>query len=132
MKHKTETYTSTYVFSAVQQEEVKQIYQKYQPPEEGKLSSAEDEKMKCLRRLDKSVNRYGAAAALLTGSLGAVIHGIGISLIQRADIFVLGTIIAVVGVVLILFVYPVYRYAAKRRRKKIKPEILKLCKELMK
>lgn len=133
MKHQTEAYTSTYVFSAEQQREVKQIYQRYLPQEKGKRTpSAEDEKLERLRRLDRSVTKYGAVAALLDGAIGAAVHGTGISLVQGKDLFVPGSAIAVVGLVLFLLAYPVYSYAAKKRRQKVEPEILKLCKELMK
>ncbi|MGM9608338.1 MAG: hypothetical protein ACI3XJ_12620 [Oscillospiraceae bacterium] len=133
MKHRTETYDSTYVFSAEQQKEVKEIYQRYLPQEEGKgTPSAEEEKLERLRKLDHSVTRYASTAALLDGVIGAAVHGAGISLVQGKDLFVSGTVIAVVGLILFLLAYPIYSCAAKKRRRKVEAEIIKLCEELMK
>lgn len=133
MKHRTETYDSTYIFSAEQQEEVKKIQQKYSSPDQNKKDlSAEEEKMERLRKLDKSVTNCGTIAALIDGAIGAIVHGIGIALVQRKDIFMLGSVIAVGGLTLFLLAYPVYSYVAKRQRQRVEPEILKLCKELLK
>lgn len=128
-----QTCTSTYVFSARQQEEVRKIYQRYALPRESKPSpSAEEQKLERLHRLDRSVFRLGILAALLHGCLGAAIHGAGIVLSQNTARFVPGMIIAVVGIVLFLFSFRVYSHIARKQRRKVEPEILRLCQELMK
>lgn len=133
MTRKGETYDSTYVFSSDQQEEVKKIYQKYAPREAGKkMLSEEEEKMERLRKLDRSVTRAGAIAALASGLCGGVIHGIGTALIQDETTFALGTVIAVIGLALFLASYPACCFAGKKQRSKVEAEIRKLCKELMK
>lgn len=133
VKHRTEGCTSTYVFSARRQEEVKKLYEKYAPPEQNRQApSEEEEKLERLRRLDQSVTRRGAAAAAVAGGLGAAAHAGGIILIQGEDTFVLGTVVALVGLVLFLLTYPACCLAAKRQRNRVEPEILKLCKELLK
>lgn len=131
MERKTGAYNATYVFSTDQQEEVKKIYQKYSSRERKPLSE-EEEKMEQLRRLDRSVTRAGTNAALLTGTCGAVVHGIGIALVQGVTMFVLGTGIAIVGLMLFLASYPAYCFVVKKKRRKVEAQILKLCKELMK
>lgn len=133
MEHKGGTYDSTYVFSTDRQEEVKKIYQKYSLQTGSKKTpSEEDEKMELLRKLDKSVTRAGAIAAILTGICGAVVHGIGTALIQEETMFALGTVIAIAGLLLFLVSYPIFCIVVKKRRQKVEAQILALCKELMK
>lgn len=133
MEHKRGTYDSAYVFSTDRQEEVRKICQKYSPRDgNGKALSEEDGKMERLRRLDRSVARSGTLAALLTGACGAVIHGLGTVLIRNEATFAPGTALALAGLALFLAAYPVYCAAAKKQRRRVEAEILKLCKELMK
>lgn len=133
MNRKGEVYDSTYVFSSDQQAEVQKIYQKYSPQKEDKkVRSEEEEKMERLRKLDKSVTRAGTFAGVWAGLCGAIIHGIGIALIQGETLFALGTVIAIIGLALFLAAYPICSFAAKKQRCKVEAQILELCKELMK
>ena len=133
MEHQAGSYDSTYVFSAERQEEVRKIYQKYAPRKgSAKPPSGEEEKMEQLRRLDRSVTRAGSAAALLTGLCGAVIHGVGTSLIRGETTFLPGTALALAGLALFLAAYPVYCFVVKKQRRRVEAQILTLCRELMK
>ena len=93
-----------------------------------------------LRRLDASVYSKASAAALAVGIVGALIMGIGMSLVMTDIGAVLGTILAmvigigigVVGIVLVCLAYPIYNRTLKKEREKIAPEILRLTDELMK
>ena len=123
-----------YTYSAKEQEEIKAIRKKYAASEE-----AED-KMTQLRRLDASVYSKASAAALAVGIVGALIMGIGMSLVMTDIGAVLGTVLAmiigisigVVGIVLVCLAYPIYNRTLKKEREKIAPEILRLTDELMK
>ena len=123
-----------YTYSAKEQEEIKAIRKKYAASEE-----AED-KMTQLRRLDASVYSKASAAALVVGIVGALIMGIGMSLIMTDIGAVLGTVLAmvigigigVIGIVLVCLAYPIYNRTLKKEREKIAPEILRLTDELMK
>jgi hypothetical protein len=123
-----------YTYSAKEQEEIKAIRKKYAASEE-----AED-KMTQLRRLDASVYSKASAAALVVGIVGALIMGIGMSLVMTDIGAVLGTIpamvigigIGVIGIVLVCLAYPIYNRTLKKEREKIAPEILRLTDELMK
>ena len=123
-----------YTYSAKEQEEIKAIRKKYAASEE-----AED-KMTQLRRLDASVYSKASTAALAVGIVGALIMGIGMSLIMTDIGAVLGTVLAmvigigigVVGIVLVCLAYPIYNRTLKKEREKIAPEILRLTDELMK
>ena len=123
-----------YTYSAKEQDEIKRIRQKYQ--------SQEEDSMTRLRKLDASVTSKATVIALVLGIVGALILGMGMSLIMT-DLAVLlgmkgmtniivGIITGVLGVILAALAYPVYSKVLKREREKIAPEILKLTDELMK
>lgn len=123
-----------FTYSAKEQEEIKNIRKKYATPME------EEDKMAQLRRLDASVYSKASAAALVIGVIGALIMGIGMSLIMT-DIgktfgtflaLVIGIGVGVVGIVLVSLAYPVYNRTLKKEREKIAPEIMRLTDELIK
>ena len=123
-----------YTYSAKEQEEIKAIRKKYAASEET------EDKMTQLRRLDASVYSKASAAALAVGIVGALIMGIGMSLVMTDIGAVLGTVLAMVigisigvlGIVLVCLAYPIYNRTLKKEREKIAPEILRLTDELMK
>ncbi len=121
-----------YTYSAEQQEEIRAIRKKYAPPEEDKMAQ--------LRRLDAGAESKATTAALVTGILGALILGTGMSLIMT-DIgralgaygaLVAGIAVGMLGVALICLAYPVYNRTLRKVRARIAPEILRLTEELMK
>ena len=123
-----------YTYSAKEQEEIKAIRKKYAASEET------EDKMTQLRRLDASVYSKASTAALAVGIVGALILGIGMSLVMTDIGAVLGTVLAmvigvgigVIGIVLVCLAYPIYNRTLKKEREKIAPEILRLTDELMK
>lgn len=123
-----------YTYSAKEQKEIKTIRKKYAVSEE-----AED-KMTQLRRLDASVYSKASTTALTVGIVGALILGIGMSLVMTDIGAVLGTVLAmvigvgigVIGIVLVCLAYPIYNRTLKKEREKISSEILRLTDELMK
>ena len=123
-----------YTYSAKEQEEIKKIRKKYAAPIE------EEDKMAQLRRLDASVYSKATTAALVVGIIGALIMGLGMSLVMTDIGAMLGTVLAmiigigigVVGIVLVCLAYPLYNRTLKKERDKIAPEILRLTDELMK
>ena len=123
-----------YTYSAKEQDEIKRIRQKYQNEEEDSMTR--------LRKLDASATSKATVIALVLGIVGALILGMGMSLIMT-DLAVLlgmkgmtniivGIITGVLGVILAALAYPVYSKVLKREREKIAPEILSLTDELMK
>ena len=123
-----------FTYSAKEQEEIKRIRNKYAVPEET------EDKMAQLRRLDASVYSKATTAALVIGIIGALVMGLGMSLVMTDIGAALGTILAmivgvgigVIGIVLICLAYPMYTRTLKKEREKIAPEILRLTDELMK
>ena len=123
-----------FTYSAKEQEEIKRIRKKYTAPAE------EEDKMAQLRRLDASVYSKATTAALVIGVIGALVMGLGMSIVMTDIGAALGTILAmivgvgigVIGIVLICLAYPMYTRTLKKEREKIAPEILRLSDELMK
>ena len=123
-----------FTYSAKEQEEIKRIRKKYAVPAE------EEDKMAQLRRLDAGVYSKATTAALVIGIIGALVMGLGMSIVMTDIGAVLGTILAmvigigigVVGIVLVCLAYPIYNRTLKKEREKIAPEILRLTDELMK
>jgi len=132
---KRENETFHYTYSAKQQEEIKTIRERYAVPEE-------EDKMTRLRRLDASVTKKAAEAALVMGIVGALLLGCGMSLImtdigemmgmQGLEVMLAGIIIGVIGIALVCCAYPIYNRILRKERKKIAPEIIMLTDELMK
>lgn len=121
----------SFTYSAAQQQEVKNIRQKYLPKQEDKMDQ--------LRRLHHSATKKAQAWAIALGVLGAVVLGTGMSLTMTALGEVLGTYAMVIGVaiglgglLLVALAYPVYNRALKKQRERIAPEILRLTDELLK
>lgn len=123
-----------FTYSAKEQEEIKRIRNKYAVPEET------EDKMAQLRRLDASVYSKATTAALVIGIIGALVMGLGMSIVMTDIGAALGTILAmivgvgigIIGIVLVCLAYPMYTRTLKKEREKIAPEILRLTDELMK
>ena len=93
-----------------------------------------------LRELDAKVKRPANVFAYILGSIGAIIMGSGMSLVMTdinatlglfRDPMIPGIVIGVVGMILALVNYPIYKGILGRRKKKYAGEILKLSEKIM-
>ena len=123
-----ETFKMTY--SAQQQEEIESIRKKYLPKEESKIEQ--------LRALDAAVNQKASMVSILVGVLGALLLGLGMSLVMTdfgsifgAAALPLGIVVGVLGMAIVALAYPLYNRTLKKEREKNAPEILRLSDELM-
>ena len=124
--------TFSYTYSAQQQEEIKNIRNKYLPPEE--------DKMERLRRLHHSATQKAQVWALVLGVVGALILGAGMSLVMTdigemiglSNAFIPGVVIGIIGIIPVALAYPTYNRILCKERQRIAPEILRLTDELMK
>ncbi len=126
MDNKNETFNYTY--SASQQEEIKKIRDKYNTPKQI------EDKMEQLRRLDKSVTKPGTVISLIVGVISSLILGIGMCMcmVWGDDLFLIGIIVGVVGMIGIICAYPLYSSITNARKEKLADEIIRLSNELMK
>lgn len=116
----------TYNYSAREQEEIKNIRQKYLPPEENK--------MELLRKLDESATKKGKVISLCVGIISSLCLGIGMSctMVWADNLFVPGIVIGLLGIVGMGAAYPLYLRITKKQREKLAPKVLAITNELMK
>lgn len=114
-----------YTYSAPQQDEIKQIREKYLPKEESKMDQ--------LRRLDASTTKRGALCSLALGILSALVLGVGMccTMVWDSTLFVPGIFIGCIGIAGVSAAYPVFTRITKKERERLAPEILQLTNELM-
>jgi len=120
-----------YTYSAIEQDEIKRIRQKYQVQEEDGMSK--------LRKMDAQVSQKATVVSLVLGVIGTLIMGSGMSLIMTdigsilgiADPMMPGIIVGVIGLVMAIITYPVYKKILNSRKKKYADEIIKLSDNIM-
>ena len=93
-----------------------------------------------LRELDAKVKRPANVFAYTFGSISAIIMGAGMSLVMTdiaeiiglaVDPMLPGIVIGVVGMIMALLNYPIYKGILGSRKKKYGAEILKLSDKIM-
>ena len=93
-----------------------------------------------LRELDAKVKRPASAFAYVFGSISAIIMGAGMSLIMTdiaeiigltVDPMLPGIVIGVVGMIMALLNYPIYKGILGSRKKKYGAKILELSDKIM-
>ena len=115
-----------YTYSAKRQAEIEAIKKKYE--------KKKDDKFEQLRNLDKRAERAGTMWGIMSGLIGTLLLGIGMSccLVWGEKLYVTGISAGLLGIVLICVAYPIYKNITKREREKIAPQILSLSEELLK
>lgn len=106
------------------------IKQKYEIKERTKLDD--------LRSLDKKVYFKPRLLSYILGSLFSIIMGLGMSIVMTDfsyisifNRYIVGIIIGVIGLIVCLINYPLYKYVLNKRKCKYRDEILKLSNELI-
>ena len=116
----------TYNYSAARNKEVESIRRKYMPHEESKLET--------LKRLDYRVQTAGMIESLCFGIIGALVFGVGMCFFL--DVFAgaawLSALFMIIGTVIMIPAYPIYRRIARKTKAELTPEILRLSEEIMK
>lgn len=94
-----------------------------------------------LRELDAKVKRPANVFAYIFGSISAIIMGAGMSLVMTdiantiglsGDPMLIGIIVGIVGMIMAIINYPIYKGILGNRKKKFGEEILKLSEKIMK
>ena len=101
----------------------------------GKQSSTLDE----LRKLDKRVKLPANVFAYIFGSISAIIMGAGMSLVMTdiaefiglANNMPLGIAIGIIGMILAIVNYPIYKGILNSRKKKFSAAIFSLSEKIM-
>ena len=116
----------TYNYSAARNKEVESIRRKYMPHEESKLET--------LKRLDYRVQTAGMIESLCFGIIGALVFGVGMCFFLGVFAGAAGVtaLFMIIGTLLMIPAYPIYRRIARKTKAELTPEILRLSEEIMK
>ena len=121
-----ENNTFSYNYSAARNKEVESIRKKYMPHEESKLER--------LKKLDLRVQMAGTIESLCLGIIGSLVFGIGMCFVL--DVFAgaawLSALFMIIGSLIMIPAYPVYKRIARKTKAELTPEILRLSEEIMK
>lgn len=95
--------------------------------------SVSEEKIDKLTRLDRQARRPAEIFAYTFGTLGALVLGVGMCLAMEiiGSLMPLGIVIGVIGIVMVVDNYPIYKRILSQRKKKYAPEIVALSDELL-
>lgn len=93
-----------------------------------------------LKELHKKVNKPANVFAYIFGTLGAIVMGSGMSLVMTdigatlglQETMVPGTVIGVIGMLMAIINYPIYKKILSSRRKKYADKIIALSDNIMK
>ena len=88
-------------------------------------------KLERLRRLDGLVKNTAVIWSLVLGVLGALIFGLGLTMILEWNIWLWGIVIMVVGSIPVAIAYPVYKGLLKKYKNRYGEEILRLSEALL-
>ncbi|MCM1130600.1 MAG: dihydropteridine reductase [Roseburia sp.] len=105
---------------------VEKVARQYQAKESTKLDE--------LKRLDQKVNRPALIFAYTFGILGSLILGVGMCIAMKVilkNLFYLGIVIGVVGIIMACINYPLYQKILKARKSKYSKRIVELSNELL-
>lgn len=121
-----ESNTFSYNYSATRNKEVERIRRKYMPKDESKLER--------LKKLDLRVQMAGTVESLCFGIAGALVFGLGMCFFL--DVFAgaawLTVLLMVLGAVVMIPAYPIYKRIARKTKAELTPEILRLSEEIIK
>lgn len=100
----------------------------------------ENTELDALRELDAKVKRPANVFGYMFGSIGAIIMGSGMSLVMTdigttfgmEDTMLPGIVIGVVGMLIAIINYPIYKKILGSRRKKYADRIIALSNKIMK
>ena len=99
----------------------------------------ESTELDALRELDAKVKRPANVFSYVFGSISAIIMGAGMSLVMTdigatigiADPMIPGIAIGIVGMLMAIINYPIYKHIMSSRRKKYADKIVKLSDKIM-
>ncbi len=115
-----------YRYSAAHTKEIESIRKKYLPTEESEIDH--------LKKLDHQVQVAGMIQGLTFGIVGCLIFGIGVCFFL--DVFIaapwLTALFMIIGAVVLLPAYPVYRIISRKTKERLAPEILSLSDKVLK
>ena len=95
------------------------------------FKSEKETKLERLRALDNRVRSIPQIISLVLGIFGLLIFGLGLTMVLRWNLLVVGIIVMTIGFPVWLLAYPVHNYVLSEMKAKHGDEILKLSNELL-
>lgn len=100
----------------------------------------ENTQLEALKKLDAKVKKPANVFAYVFGSIAAIIMGSGMSLVMTdigetigiADAMIPGVVIGIIGMLMAIINYPVYKKFLASRRNKYAKEVIALSDNIMK
>ena len=131
MENKNTDSSFQYTYSAKEQDEIRRIREKYQSKEEDGICK--------LRKMDARVSQKATVVSLVLGILGALVMGTGMSLVMTdighkigmGDAMIPGIVIGVVGMLMAIVNYPIYKKLLGSRKQKYAKEIIELSERIL-
>ena len=121
-----ENTTFNYSYSTRVNKEVESIRRKYMPKEESKLER--------LKRLDFRAQTAGVVESLCLGIIGLLVFGVGMCFFL--EVFAgeawLTALLMVLGTLIMIPAYPLYKRISRRTKAELAPEIIRLSDEIVK
>ena len=118
--------TFNYSYSTRVNKEVESIRRKYMPKEESKLER--------LKRLDFRAQTAGVVESLCLGIIGSLVFGVGMCFFL--EVFAgeawLTALLMVLGTLIMIPAYPLYKCISRRTKAELAPEIIRLSDEIIK
>ena len=105
--------------------EIDSIRRQYIPKEKTET------KIERLRRLDALVKNTAIIWSLVSGVLGCLIFGLGLTMILKWNIYFWGILLMVIGSAPMAVAYPVYKALLQKYKNRYGEEILRLSEELL-
>ncbi|MDE6656155.1 MAG: hypothetical protein K2J85_04105 [Anaeroplasmataceae bacterium] len=105
---------------------VEKVVRQYQEKKTTKLDE--------LKALDQKVNRPALIFAYVFGILGSLVLGVGMCIAMKVileNLFYLGIVIGVIGILMVCITYPIYQKILKRRRAKYSEQIVEISNEIL-
>ena len=111
--------------SEEERKEIDSIRRQYCPQEQTET------KLERLRRLDSLVKNTALIWSLCLGVIGALIFGLGLTMILEWNIWIWGIVLMAIGSIPMAIAYPVYMSVLKKYKNRYGDEILRLSEELL-
>ncbi len=97
-------------------------------------SEKQTSKIDELQKLDNKVNLPAIILTYSLGILGSLVLGFGMCIAMKVifqDLFVLGIIIGIIGIIMVSINYPLYKKVLNYRRKKYSNQIIEITNDLL-
>lgn len=112
----------SYSYSAERHKEIQSIVSKY--------TDGTEDKFQKLKRLDEEVESTATAVSILYAIISVLVFGTGLSICLSFGRLITGSIVCVVGVIMLFFVSAVRKRILRIKRKLVRSKILRLAEEI--